>query len=193
MKINARNFDKLNLDEDDYQFNGRNLAGQAEYIMYLTSAALEEVKSQPFILAAELIESTPERSAPTFPFYDSLNWTGDNYGPITIPAAGMKITINDSTLAFYGPAIQNFEFNKNVVIKAGKLLIDGQQVSEYTFKQDYYFMMGYNRHNSLDSRYWGFVPADHIVGKGFFIWLSIDKYGSWLNKIRWTRFFKPIN
>jgi signal peptidase I len=192
-EINARNFTKLELDEDDYQFNGRNLAGQAEYIMYLTSAALEEVKSQPFILAAELIESTPERSAPTFPFYDSLNWTGDNYGPLTIPAAGMKISINDSTLAFYGAAIQNYEYNQDVKISGNKLFIGGQQVTEYTFKQDYYFMMGDNRHNSLDSRYWGFVPADHIVGKGFFIWLSLDKYGSWLNKIRWTRFFKPIS
>jgi signal peptidase I len=88
--------------------------------------------------------------------------------------------------------IEKYEHNKNVVIENGIVSIDGKEIKEYTFKLDYYFMMGDNRHNSHDSRYWGFVPGDHIVGKGFFIWLSIDKSGSFLSKIRWSRFFKPI-
>ena len=72
------------------------------------------------------------------------------------------------------------------------LTIDGQEVKQYTFKQNYYFMMGDNRHNSLDSRFWGFVPEDHIVGKAFFVWLSLDKYAGFFDRIRWRRFFKMI-
>ncbi len=86
----------------------------------------------------------------------------------------------------------NYDYNDDAKIENGKLIIDGKEVTEYTFKQDYYFMMGDNRHRSLDSRYFGFVPADHIVGKAFFIWLSIDKNQSFFNKIRWSRFFKGI-
>lgn len=100
----------------------------------------------------------------------------------------MKIAINDSTLSIYGTTIRDYDGNENVEIKEGKLIIDGKEVTEYTFNQNYYFMMGDNRDDSLDSRYWGFVPEDHVVGKGFFIWLSIDKYGSFLDKIRWNRF-----
>jgi signal peptidase I len=94
----------------------------------------------------------------------------------------------------YGKMIQRYDHNPegSVKIEKYKLYINGEERKEYTFKQDYYVMMGDNRHNSLDSRYWGFVPADHIVGKGFFIWLSIDKNAGFFNKIRWRRFFKPI-
>ena len=120
-------------------------------------------------------------------------WNGENFGPLTLPKEGMTIDINDSTLAIYGSTIRDFDLNKDAKIENGKLIIDGKEVTKYTFNQNYYFMMGDNRDNSLDSRYWGFVPEDHIVGKGFFIWLSIDKYGSYFNKIRWKRFFKLID
>ena len=106
--------------------------------------------------------------------------------------SGLPFIINEKTLAAYGSTITNYEHLDNAKVEGGKLLIDGQEVKSYTFKQNYYFMMGDNRHNSLDSRYWGFVPADHIVGKAFFIWLSIDRNGSFLSKIRWSRFFKLI-
>lgn len=191
-EINDRNFQKLELDPDDYQYNGRNNSGQAEYTMHLTAATAEEIRKLPFIVGADLERSSEERGAFLFPKFDSLRWTTENYGPVVIPQKGMTITINDSTLAFYGTVIKDYEYNKNVVIQGDQLTIDGQSVKQYTFRQDYYFMMGDNRNNSLDSRYWGFVPEDHIVGKGFFIWLSLDKYGSWLNKIRWSRFFNPI-
>jgi signal peptidase I len=104
----------------------------------------------------------------------------------------MTIPVNDSTLTIYKTVIQDYEGNEDVKIDSGKLVIAGKELNEYTFKQNYYFMMGDNRHNSLDSRYWGFVPEDHIVGKGFFIWLSINKYGSFFDKIRWSRFFNVI-
>jgi signal peptidase I len=191
-EINERNFEKMELDPDDLTYQGRNDLGQAEYVMHLTQENKEKIKSFPFIVSINDISATKEFGSQLFPFIDSLNWTVDNYGPLFVPAKGMKITINDSTLAFYGMAIKDYEYNRNVTISGGKLFMDGSEVKEYTFKQDYYFMMGDNRNNSLDSRYWGFVPEDHIVGKGFFIWLSLDQYGTWLNKIRWSRFLKPI-
>jgi signal peptidase I len=113
---------------------------------------------------------------------------------VKIPSKGMTIEVNDSTLAFYGDVIRLYDHNKEEVkIENGKLYIGGRETANYTFHQNYYFMMGDNRHNSLDSRYWGFVPEDHIVGKAFFIWLSIDKHATFLNKIRWRRFFNLIH
>jgi len=118
-----------------------------------------------------------------------LRWSTDNFGPLWIPKKGGTIIINDSTLTLYGNTIQLYDQNNDVKIDNGKLIIDGKEVRQYTFKQDYYFMMGDNRHNTLDSRFWGFVPEDHIVGKAFVIWLSVDKNGG---GIRWRRFFKLI-
>jgi len=92
----------------------------------------------------------------------------------------------------YGSTIRDYDHNDDVRIEGARLIIDGQEVTRYTFKQNYYFMMGDNRHNSLDSRYWGFVPEDHIVGKAFFIWLSLDRDAGFFNKIRWSRFFRLI-
>lgn len=127
-----------------------------------------------------------------FPDSKLFPWNGDFYGPLVIPKEGMTITIDEKTLATYGNTITEYDHNEKVKIENGKLFIEGKEVSQYTFKQNYYFMMGDNRHNSLDSRYWGFVPEDHIVGKAFFIWLSIDRNADFLNKIRWNRFFKLI-
>jgi signal peptidase I len=192
-EINQRNFDKLNLDPDDYNYLGRPEEGKAVYQMFLTQERLNEIKALPFITSVEDDYRTSDGPDPRiFPGTNYTPWNGDNYGPLTIPKKGMKILINDSTLSIYGTVIRQYDLNKDVKIEGSKLLINGEEINEYTFNQNYYFMMGDNRHNSLDSRYWGFVPEDHIVGKGFFIWLSIDKYGSFLNKIRWNRFFKII-
>jgi signal peptidase I len=127
-----------------------------------------------------------------FPNAKAFPWNGDFYGPLVIPKEGVTITLDEKTVAMYGSTIVDYEHNDNVKIENGKLYIDGREVSQYTFKQNYYFMMGDNRHNSLDSRYWGFVPEDHIVGKAFFIWLSIDRHAGFFSKIRWSRFFKLI-
>ena len=104
----------------------------------------------------------------------------------------MTISVNDSTLAFYGEFIKLYEDNKNVEVNKGTLSVNGKIVTSYTFKQDYFFMMGDNRNNSLDSRYWGFVPKDHIVGKALFIWFSVDQDASVMNKVRWNRLFNII-
>jgi len=192
-EINPRNLERLELDPDDYNFLGRLEDNQAVYQMFLTKEKATELKSIPFITAVADDHRTHDGpDFRIFPKSKASKWNGDDFGPLTIPAKGMTIAVNDSTLALYGETIALYDHNDDAVIKEGKLLIDGQEVSEYTFKQNYYFMMGDNRHNSLDSRYWGFVPEDHIVGKGFFIWLSINKYGGFLDKIRWSRFFNLI-
>jgi len=121
------------------------------------------------------------------------HWTRDNFGPLWVPKEGATIAVNDSTLALYGTTIRLYDHNDDAKIESGKLFIDGKEVTTYTFKQNYYFMMGDNRHNSLDSRFWGFVPEDHVVGKAFFIWLSLDKNESFFSKIRWSRFFNMIH
>jgi signal peptidase I len=122
------------------------------------------------------------------------NWTKDNLGPIYIPQEGKKIDLNATTLPFYKRLITEYEGN-TLEHKGSEIIINGEVATTYTFKQDYYWMMGDNRHNSEDSRYWGFVPADHIVGKPVFIWLSLDQNIPWskaIDKVRWDRMFTTV-
>jgi signal peptidase I len=191
-EINKRNFKKLGLDKDDYTFLGRSQDGKAIYRMLLTSQQAKEVKAVSYFssLVGDYRKSIPDESI--FPALKRHAWSADNYGPVTVPEKGMKIIVNDSTLSFYGEIIRLYEKNKNVDIQGDKLSIDGKPVIHYIFKQDYYFMMGDNRHNSWDSRYWGFVPEDHIVGKALFIWLSLDYEADVLHKVRWNRLLNSI-
>jgi signal peptidase I len=187
-EIHPRNFGALGLDADDYYYMGRDGGNNAVYRLYLTSPQAESVKNLSFIRSFE--EDRNDYSSPNepiFPLKYSKSWSGDNYGPIWIPKKGETISINDSTLSWYGEAIRDYEGNSNVEIGNGQLSINGKNVSTYTFAQNYYFMMGDNRHNSLDSRYWGFVPEDHIVGKPLFIWFSMDDRANLLSMIRWKR------
>jgi signal peptidase I len=157
-----------------------------------TAAALGKL---PFISSVEKrVNVEGEAEFNIFPSAELLPWNGDFYGPLTVPKEGMTIDINRESLATYGKVIRLFDHNdpETVEIVNDELTINGQELSQYTFNQDYYFMMGDNRHNSLDSRYWGFVPADHIVGKGFFIWLSLDPDEGMFSKVRWSRLFSLI-
>ncbi len=122
----------------------------------------------------------------------SQSWTVDNYGPLWIPKEGSTITLNAQNIATYESTIRDYEGWETVEKKGDFLYIDGKEVKQYTFKQNYYFMMGDNRHSSSDSRYWGFVPEDHIVGKAYMIWLSLDPDKNLLHKIRWNRMFDLI-
>lgn len=172
------------------------------YQMHLTKELADELRALNFIQDVRIAtyngsdgfgprtESMVEPNI--FPDSRVFPWNGDFYGPIVIPAEGMTIALDEKNVTMYGSTIADYEHNDNVTIENGKLYIDGKEQSHYTFKQNYYFMMGDNRHNSLDSRYWGFVPEDHVVGKAFFIWLSIDRNADFLDKIRWSRFFKLI-
>ena len=120
------------------------------------------------------------------------HWTLDNFGPVWVPKAGESITLNDYNVAMYGRCIAVYE-GHNLEQRDGKYFVDGVETPEYRFEQDYYFMMGDNRHGSLDSRFWGFVPEDHIVGKALFVWLSLDKDRGWFDgKVRWNRMFRGV-
>ena len=126
---------------------------------------------------------------------DSLDfkWTRDNYGPLYIPKKGDKVELSHKNFLKFNRIIEVYEGN-TLEVRNGKYWINGQEASDYTFQQDYYWMMGDNRHNSLDSRYWGYVPADHIVGKPVFIWMSWDKFASdFGDRLRTKRIFTTVS
>jgi signal peptidase I len=115
-------------------------------------------------------------------------------GPILIPKEGMKLPMNADNIRKYFTTILRYEGHDKVETQNGKLLIDGKEVNEYTFNQNYYWMMGDNRHNSEDSRFWGFVPSDHVVGKAWMIWLSLEPdHKFFVDGIRWKRLFNIID
>ncbi|MDD3358554.1 MAG: signal peptidase I, partial [Parabacteroides sp.] len=130
---------------------------------------------------------------PTYPAGYNTGWTRDNFGPLWIPIKGATIDLNERNLALYSRCIKNYE-NNSLEVNGNQILINGKPATSYTFKYDYYFMMGDNRHNSADSRSWGFVPEDHIVGKPILIWLSLDKDRSLFDGgIRWNRMFRMVH
>ena len=191
--IRERAFSKFDLDPDDYYYLGKDKMGHGIYKMLLTDLQAQQLKGAPFLI--EISDDYTTHDGPDediFPLTMNKKWNGDNYGPLVIPKEGMTIIVNDSTLGLYGEAIKQYEHHKDVKVGKDALEIDGSPRKEYTFRQDYYFMVGDSRNNSLDSRYWGFVPADHIVGKPLFIWMSIDEHAGAINKIRWKRLFKAI-
>ena len=136
------------------------------------------------------IKIEPARVNEVFPLGGHKSWTRDNYGPIWMPKKGMRLALNKYNLPIYERVIRTYENNK-LEVRNGEFYINDKLTKTYTFKMDYYWMMGDNRHNSADSRYWGFVPEDHIVGRPVLVWLSLDKDKGWFSgKIRWNRFFR---
>ena len=158
------------------------------YKLPLTTGMLEKIKAMPNVVS---VSREVERGE-IFPYSENYPWTRDDFGPLPIPKKGETIDLTIENLPIYERIIRAYEENK-LEVKDSVIYINGSPADKYTFKMDYYWMMGDNRHNSADSRYWGFVPEDHIVGKAYFIWLSLDKDKSFLGKIRWNRMFRFIH
>ena len=131
-----------------------------------------------------------------FPHIESNQWSQDNFGPIYIPKKGATVEINSKTLPYYEQIIKNYE-NNNLVVHNDDIYINGKKANSYTFNQDYYWLMGDNRHNSLDARYWGYVPFDHVLGKPVMVWFSWDanapSFMAKLKSIRWDRMFSTVH
>lgn len=178
---------KLNINEEDFQ------EGIGVDYACLYKSQLQQIEGFRNITYIEpLIDTIGSCDSDIMPHDPRYCWNKDNFGPILIPKAGSTVTLNDSTLQLYKRIICIYE-NNELEQRNGKIYINGKEASSYTFKMNYYWMMGDNRHNSADSRYWGFVPEDHIVGKTAFVWLSLDKFKSFGDgKIRWNRIFRKI-
>lgn len=156
----------------------------------LTAGQVEKLRQDPAVSNIRRV-SFGDYDNFLFPLATSmeLGWTLDDYGPVTIPAKGMTVKLDEQGWATYGHAIAHYEPH-TAEWRGGRAYIDGKPVDEYTFEMDYYFMMGDNRHKSLDSRFWGFVPEDHIVGRPERVLISFDPDKSLLGKIRWNRVFR---
>jgi signal peptidase I len=211
-RFGQRNWEELGVSRDDYTNNSVdgsfriNAGGQQipllEYIGFepkedgtfnpiyrvpLTQAMLAKVKTMPIV--TKVIEEPGFMGGECYPLGYSDEWTRSNYGPIWIPKRGATIELTPDNIALYERCIRNYECN-TLEEREGKYYINGKQATTYTFGMDYYWMMGDNRDNSADSRSWGFVPEDHVVGRPLFVWLSIDKDKSLFNGgIRFSRLF----
>ena len=158
------------------------------YGMPLTKHAKKVLESHTELIDSIVINKSYD-TEDLYPLDHDYGWTRDNYGPIWIPAKGKTIKLNMENIAIYERPIKIYEGN-DLKISNGKIFINGKETKEYKFKMDYYWMMGDNRHNSADSRYWGFVPEDHVVGTPLFIWWSVcSDSNPEENHIRWSRLF----
>ena len=175
-------------EENDVLYKGNSTQGM---VFEMEHEEVAKIKNMPgvrnIIPAVEPKDHVGDPASWTYPQRpDVFRWNQDNYGALIVPAKGSTIALTPENIILYERVIRVYEQN-NFSTRDGKAYIDGQEVQSYTFKMNYYWMMGDNRHNSLDSRFWGFVPEDHVVGKASFVWLSYGKGG-----IRWSRLFRGV-
>jgi signal peptidase I len=193
-QVNEKVFQKYDISEFEQDLR---ITDKTIYYVKATEQGVKDMKALDFVKSITPMVmakgDTTDIRYNTFPYNSRLYpFNRDNFGPITIPKKGVTIQLDERNLALYKGVITTFDGNDDAKYVNGQIILDGKPITSYTFKQDYYFMMGDNRHGSDDSRFWGFVPEDHIVGKAVFIWMSIDKDGTFLNKIRWSRLFSII-
>lgn len=172
-----------NLGITEYSGNG------SAYYMFLTEEVAEQLRSLKNVQLVRRYVYMP--NSEVYPHWTESPWSQDNYGPVWIPRKGATIALTPENLDLYGRVIDVYE-QHDLKREGDQVTIDGKPATEYTFEMDYYWMMGDNRHNSADSRFWGFVPEDHIVGKASYIWLSTDRNKSFPSNIRWDRIFKKV-
>ncbi|MCV2487500.1 signal peptidase I [Flavobacterium sp. SH_e] len=164
---------------------------KGQYFLTLTDKEAALIAKNPMVKSVTKYLTPKGTDGDVFPHDSSLGWNIDNFGPIYIPKKGATVKLDLKTLPFYKRIIQEYEKN-TLIVKGDKIIINGRISNSYTFKQDYYWMMGDNRQNSLDARFWGYVPFDHVIGKPVFIWFSWEKDGKGINKIRWNRIFSVV-
>ncbi len=185
--FNPKTFEKLEIASNDIKGTSSSM-----YQLLLTDAKVEKMKKFSNVIEIQrMVDPAGEYSSRVFPYDSTLHWNKDNFGPLYIPQKGKTINLSTKNLPIYKQIIDQYEHN-DLVVNGNKIFINGEEVTTYTFKMDYYFMIGDNRHDSADSRFWGFVPEDHIVGKPKFIWLSKDDDKSFPKNIRLKRMFTRI-
>lgn len=192
LNVNTKKLDEWGIDVGDNAYGSMPLFNNGFGLLFLDDEQVEKIKSLDANVMIEVIPKEPEPNT-LFPFdpVQCAGWSVDNYGPIWIPKAGVTVTIDKNSLPFYQRIISVYE-NNSLEVKGDEIHINGQKSDSYTFKQDYYWAMGDNRHNSEDSRSWGYVPHDHIVGKPLFIWFS-TREGNIRNGINWDRIFRSAS
>jgi len=162
------------------------------YIVSMTNdvaSQIEQVGNVQEVTRIIRARDRPERYI--FPHNPQYPWNEDQFGPLYIPKKGHTVNINTKNIALYDRIIEVYEGNQ-LEVRNDRIFVNGLETDSYTFNMDYYWMVGDNRHNSADSRFWGFVPEDHIVGRAMFVWLSLDKNKSFLSKIRFNKTFRVI-
>jgi signal peptidase I len=187
-RINPIMLQKMDISQED--IDASTISGN-QYILPLTTDMVEKLRSFNIVDSIVRVIKRGDGSDYIFPHDANYPWIEDNFGPLQVPAAGQTVELTTENLPIYKRLISLYEGN-NLEVKDSTIYINGEATTSYTIKQNYYWMMGDSRHSSQDSRFWGFVPEDHIVGKPLFIWLSLDKDKSFINKIRWERLMRGI-
>jgi len=185
--INPKAFERLSVNKSDQ----RMISGSA-YILPLTKSSADAIaKFTNVTEVMPILAHEGEWDPMIFPHDSLYKWNQDNFGPLWIPKKGATVQLDTSNICFYKQIINIYEDNE-LKVEGSTIFINGQPSTNYTFKMNYYWMMGDNRHNSADSRFWGYVPEDHVVGKPKFIWLSLDKEAQGIKRIRWNRMFMKV-